>query len=253
MKKPSRFYHCANYLFLGLIINMTGVPATLGNAPILTVSDCAVPDGYTQQTYPAGSFSHWVQHLPLTGSTLIHTHTGQPLESSMFHVLGVVAMPLLFSQDLEQCADFAMRFWAEYHKSTGQLDRLYLFNYDGSKSIFSKSGLSYANFLKRAFSNSNSHSLKQGCHTITETELMPGDVIVQNRNGGIGHVSMVMNACSSPGKEPLYLIGFSFMPAQEFHIESAGEYGKDGWFPLAGFYHYLRDHMNYGDPVLRRF
>ena len=44
------------------------------------------------------------------------------------------------------------------------------------------------------------------------------------------------------------------MPAQQFHIERADDrYGKEGWFTLEGYEQYLRENLNYGDPVLRRF
>jgi hypothetical protein len=79
-------------------------------------------------------------------------------------------------------------------------------------------------------------------------------MIVQNENGGIGHVSMIMDACKNEKGEELYLIGYSFMPAQEFHIEGARpEYGKDGWFSIEGYYRYLADYLDLGKPVLRRF
>jgi hypothetical protein len=63
-----------------------------------------------------------------------------------------------------------------------------------------------------------------------------------------------MNICTSPEGQILYLIGFSFMPAQEFHIEKADDkYGISGWFTLEGYYQYLTLHLNLGTPVLRRY
>jgi hypothetical protein len=163
-------------------------------------------------------------------------------------------MPLLFQSNLEQCADFAMRFWAEYHKATGELDRLYLFDYRGNRNLFKLSGKSYLQFLKTAFANANSHSLKQGCKSVDASDLMPGDLFVQNERGGIGHVSVVLDACQMRDGKRLYLIGYSFMPAQEFHIEKAREsYGIEGWFTLDGYVRYLEDFLDFGAPVLRRF
>ena len=79
-------------------------------------------------------------------------------------------------------------------------------------------------------------------------------MIVQNETGGIGHVSIVMNVAASEGKPDLYLIGFSFMPAQEFHIERASaRYGVGGWFTMDGFQRFLKDRLDLGEPVLRRF
>jgi hypothetical protein len=163
-------------------------------------------------------------------------------------------MPLLFQSDIEQCADFCMRFWGEYHHASDKLNELCLFDYNGRKQSFPSSGKSFKEFLRWAFVHANSYSLKEGCRGVTEPDLQPGDLIVQNERGGIGHVSMIMDVCTSRTGEKRYLIGFSFMPAQEFHIEKArSPYGEGGWFTLAGYYHYLRDSINVGTPVLRRF
>jgi hypothetical protein len=219
-----------------------------------------VPAGYARIHYPAGSYSNWIQSLPLKRNKEIAVYNGDTINTSdigmnfSYNVFAVVRMPLLFKADLEQCADFSMRFWAEYHKASGKLDRLYLFNYSGKRQLFSASGLSYTQFVKRAFANTNSFSLKNGCAEVADAQLGPGDMFVQNRRGGIGHVSVVVDVCESKGSDRLYLIGYSFMPAQEFHIEKASDdYGNAGWFTLQGYKKYLSDHLDFGTPVLRRF
>jgi hypothetical protein len=212
------------------------------------------PKEFQRELYPAGSYSHWIQDLPLKSQPIILNYKKQVVESELYRVFGVVRMPLLFQSDLEQCADFAMRLWAEYHKSSDTLDKLFLFDYSGHKALFAKSGKSYINFLKQAFANTNSHSLKNGCKPVTANEIIPGDMFVQNERGGIGHVSVVLDACKSKQGKRLFLIGYSFMPAQEFHIEKASDsYGAEGWFTIEGYTQYLRDYLNYGKPELRRF
>jgi hypothetical protein len=102
--------------------------------------------------------------------------------------------------------------------------------------------------------HANSHSIKKGAKELSAQDLQPGDMIVQNEGVGIGHVSVIMSVSQSRTGEKLFLIGFSFMPAQEFHIEYAKpKYGKDGWYTLEGFYWYLKENLNLGEPVLRRF
>lgn len=217
------------------------------------VSHVAAPSGYEPLTYEAGSYSRFIQRLPLKESKTILNHKGGRV-SSFYNIFYVIDLPLLFKGDLEQCADYAMRLWAEYYKDKGKLNSLYLFNYDGSKSLFNKAGLSYEKFLFQRFNYSNSYSLKAGAGRITEGELRPGDLIVQNETGGIGHVSIIFNICRNKQGEKLYLIGYSFMPAQEIHIEKAtSQYGKAGWFTLEGYYRYLDEYLPYGKPLLRRF
>lgn len=213
-----------------------------------------VPSGCQRESYTSVSYSNWIQNLQLKAKPIILDYRGQSVESQFYKIFGVVNMPLLFKADLEQCADFAMRLWAEYHKSAGTLDKLYLFDYSGQRKPFAQSGKSYAGFLKQAFAYSNSHSLKSGCKTITPDAIIPGDMFVQNTKGGIGHVSVVVDVCHSKQGKKLYLIGYSFMPAQEFHIEKAEDkYGVAGWFAYEGYIQYLLDNLNYGKPELRRF
>jgi hypothetical protein len=213
-----------------------------------------VPRDYQRMVYPNDSFSNWIQNLPLKTGNSIIDYRGHNVESGFYNVLGVIRMPLMFKSDLEQCADFAMRFWAEFHREKGKLDKLFLFDYSGNKKYFSRSGETFSKFLKAAFANTNSHSLKKGCVPVSPSDLMPGDLFVQNARGGVGHVSVIMDICQSADGERLFLVGYSFMPAQKFHIEKAtDDYGVEGWFTFEGYKQYLRDHLDYGEPVLRRF
>ena len=218
------------------------------------------PAGYSRVSYPAGSYADWIQNLPLKNSKVIISYSADTIRvawgdgGSTYRIFAVVKMPLLFRADLEQCADFAMRFWAEYHRQTNRLDKLYLFNYSGQRQMFAASGLTFTRFVKRAFANSNSFSLKKGCAEVADSLLAPGDMFVQNQSGGIGHVSVIVDACTSDRGDRLFLVGYSFMPAQEFHIEKAdSEYGIGGWFTFEGYKKYLKDNLDFGAPMLRRF
>lgn len=220
------------------------------------VSDLPLPDGYIRYSYERASYSHWLQHAPLKRTKTIALYDGREYDdgSNWYKIAAVLDLPLLFDQDLEQCADFAMRLWAEYHAATGQLERLYLFNYDGTKNKFKGGEKGYRSFLRLAMANSNSHSIKIGAKKVLPTELRPGDMFVQNTNGGIGHVSVIIDAAKSKiaGKPDLFRVGFSFMPAQEFHIEEAPTH--NGWFTRDGFEALLEQQLgSLGKPVLRRF
>lgn len=219
-----------------------------------TLSDIPAPDGYTPVICPPKSYSSWITHLPLRSGNEIRMYTGDTLFNTLYHVYAVIDMPLLFQQDLEQCADWALRFWAEYHKQKGMLDKLKLMDYNGKPKIFSQSGQSFRQFFKWTAAHANSYSIKTGAGQVSKGDLKPGDMVVQNERGGIGHVSIIMNVCTSAQQDTLLLIGYSFMPAQEFHIEKAQfGYGKGGWYSLKGFYRFLKENLDVGDPVLRRF
>jgi hypothetical protein len=218
------------------------------------LADIPVPAGCARIEYPSDSFARWIRSLPLKSDPRVKLYDGNYLPQSRYSLFAVLDVPLLFRADLEQCADFCMRLWADYHKAGNALDRLYLFSYDGGRTYFRDSGKAYAEFLRWAFSNANSYSLKRGCSEISRDRLAPGDLIVQNDTGGIGHVSMIMDACSDAQGRKLFLMGFSFMPAQEFHVEKAPSgYGAGGWFDIQGYLRYLSLYYDYGAPGLRRF
>lgn len=218
------------------------------------IKDIPVPSGFFRKQFSANSFSYWLQNLPLKQDKIIRKYDGSELINTNYSVLAVVDKACLFKQDLEQCADFCMRLWSDYHKENNKLNELYLFEYSGKKNFFRQELQTYNTFLKESFANANSYSLKTGCKEIGEYNLQPGDLIVQNRNGGIGHVSMIMDVCENKDGLKLFLIGYSFMPAQEFHIEHAAYgYGFKGWFTLPGYYKFLEEKLPYGEPTLRRF
>jgi len=216
------------------------------------VNDLPLPMDYERLEFSEKSFSRWVQNMPLKDDKSIKSYVGQELQS-FYNVFAVIDLPLLFTSDLEQCADYAMRLWAEYHKSTEKEEDLYLFNYNGSKKMFSSGD--FESFLRQAMASSNSYSLKMGCTIITyEQDLIPGDMLVQNETGGIGHVSVILDICENSAGKRLYLIGYSFMPAQEMHIERALQgMGENGWFTLEGYNKYLDLILPFGTPVFRRF
>ncbi len=240
------------YFFIIFIILLFILVPGPGTGKI--VKNIAVPDGYSRIKYSVDSYSHWIQNLPLKSKKEIRLYDGSIKSPGFYKIFEVVNLAIMFRQDLEQCADFCFRFWAEYHKQKNILNRLYLFNYSGKKKYFKSSNKKYKQFVKWAFVYSNTHSIKKGGKKISESDLRPGDMIVQNRDGGIGHVSVIMDICKSNNDHRLYLIGYSFMPAQEFHIEKADKMnGKQGWFTIEGYYKYLETLFDFGRPVLRRF
>ncbi|XDD51870.1 DUF4846 domain-containing protein [Leptospira sp. WS92.C1] len=217
------------------------------------VNEIEPPSHANRIRYPQHSFPDFVQNLPLKSEKVLWTHDQKNI-IGRYDTIAVVDLPLLFKDDLEQCADYSMRVWAEYHKQNGSLNRFYLFDYNGNRKQFRGSGLSYVAFLRKVFVSSNSYSLKRGGAAIQETDLRPGDLFVQNENGGIGHVSMILDTAVGKEGKKFYLIGFSFMPAQEMHIEKApNQFGAKGWFTYNGFISYLKESYPYGTPMLRRF
>ncbi|MBN2442708.1 MAG: hypothetical protein JXJ04_15235 [Spirochaetales bacterium] len=218
------------------------------------VKDIPTPPGYKRIIYNENSFPRWLRQLPIKSGTDIIAFDGTTVSAHSFNLLAVVAKPLLFHTDLEQCADFCMRFWAEYFRDSGQSDLLYLFDYKGQRKYFTESTMDFTAFLRTAMSFTNPHSLQRGSQCVENTP-EPGNFFIQADNPSKGHTSLILDACRNSKGDRLYLIGFGYMPAQEFHIEKAyPDYGKAGWFSLKGYKQYLRDfYSDYGEIHLRRF
>lgn len=237
--------------FLFFLSCFLSVNATAQEAPQVKTLPLPKSD-YTRFEAQEGSFSAFVQDLPVQKGQYVASVRGRIFCPDM---LAKVNIPLLFpDRDLEQCADWAMRLWADYHRQKQRLSDLYLFNYGGEKQYFKAQQRSFASFLKWAFAYSNSYSLKQGTIPIREDELRPGDLLVQNETGGIGHVSVILDQCQNTEGATRYRVGFSFMPAQEMRIlEAPARYGTDGWYTLDGIRAHLK--ADYFDipVVLRRF
>ncbi|NNL77096.1 MAG: hypothetical protein HKO68_12245 [Desulfobacterales bacterium] len=221
-----------------------------------TIKNIPVPDGYERIRFDKKSFSHYLQSLPLKESKNIYKWNGKKVLGVLYNIYAVVDKPLLFKSDLEQCADFCMRFWADFHKNQNKLDRLFLYDYSGKKKYYKGSNKTYKRFLRWQMAYSNSYSIKKGANKVQTNTLQPGDMFVQNKDGGIGHVSLVVDSAKNSIGKQIYLIGYGFMPAQEFHIEKAKRgYGSGGWFTKKGYEKYLSEFpfSPYGKPVMRRF
>ncbi len=241
-----RFVGIASLHLLASIASLAGAPRS--------VSDIPTPSGCSRTELQAGSYGAWLRGLPVKDGCEILAYDGSKVENEPYRVLAVLGLPLLFRSDLEQCADWCFRLWAEYHRENGKLAGLYLFDYGGRRRKYAGSGKSFRGFLRWIMANANSHSLKRGCSAVDTANLMPGDMLVQNRDGGVGHVSVILDACRDRNGSEYFLIGYGFMPAQEFHIERSGSgQGEGGWFTLAGYHDYLKAHFDFGEPAYRRF
>ena len=221
------------------------------------VSDIAVPEGFERTIAASSSYASYLRSLPIKRDKKIQLWNGDYLPKNTYEQIAVVDLPLLFDQDLEQCADFSMRFWAEYLRKANTLNKLSLYDFYGNKKPFLKSGKSFRDYLYWHMSYSNSYSLKLGATKVSLlSELRAGDMFVQNDSEeAIGHVSVVVDEAQNSFGHKVYLVGYSYMPAQQFHIEKADEeHGLNGWFTAEGYRRYAIEMFGtFGAPVLMRF
>lgn len=244
--------------FKTTILAVLVLGTTVFSQQAITIGALETPQAYTRIVYAENSYPSFLRSLPLKGSKEIRKWDGKLLKSSwvLYDVLAVLEVPLLYNEDIEQCADFSMRLWSEYLKDLDQLENLSLFDYNGTPKPYTESGKSFEKYLRWHMAFSNSHSIKKGANIVGADDLQPGDMFVQNATGGIGHVSVIVDAAVNAGGDKVFLVGFGYMPAQEFHIEKAKKkFGPDGWFTLEGYLEFLDglQFNRYGKPLLMRY
>lgn len=101
------------------------------------VNEIALPSESTRIRFKKNSFPDFVQNLPLKSDRTLWTYKKENI-IRRYDTIAILDVPLLFQSDLEQCADYTMRIWAEYHKQNNHLNRLYLFDYNGNQKFFPK-------------------------------------------------------------------------------------------------------------------
>jgi len=179
--------------------------------------------------------------------------------------------------DLQQCADVAVRLYAEYRWAAGTANGLKMPLQNGQhiawrdwrRGIRGKVVGSRHRFTRRAAADASystfrgylayvmnwlgSAGIKQGARAVGRADVKAGDLYVQNSTGSIGHVSVMLDQCvldTRKGHRRLYLVAEGFMPAQDTHVmlPSRGE-GLGAWFTLDGL---AAHHARFGPGVFRR-
>ena len=199
----------------------------------------ALPQGYQRIALAKGSFGEWLRHLPLYDKQRkVKLYDGRDKPSQQLHQ-AVVRMDV-GNADLQQCADAIMRLVAEYHYSKKEYAAIH-FNYtsghrisfddwrkgkrpvvQGNKVTFVKNGRKsddYNNFktyLRNVFSYAGTASFSKELKPKAIQDIMPGDIFIQG--GFPGHAVLVLDVATNAQDEKIFLIGQSYMPAQDFHI-----------------------------------
>jgi len=255
------------------VFGMTAV-ATAANV----VETFSAPAGYTRVAADSGSFTHYLRQLNILPDTAKVRRFDGSAVTSWPRSVRVLDLPFLFHSDLEQCADVGYRLFSDYARSTG-LDSLLHFKLQNGQAIYwnrwkrgkhlrydarhdrhittgaspDSSDGAYLNFLHYLFQWTGSAAMKAYLKPVAEDQLQPGDVIVQNTTGGMGHVSIIIDKCVNLRGDALYLIANGWTPAQTPFIWKAEEGNGSGyWFTIAGYRRHLAP-FNFGPFSLRSF
>ncbi|QDE86703.1 DUF4846 domain-containing protein [Myxococcus xanthus] len=216
----------------------------------------APPEGYTRVPVVKGSFGAWLRGLPLRpDGTPVLSHQGGRILASDDARLAAVAELDVGTANLQQCADSVIRLHAEWLWASGKRERLaYRFTSGhlaewpryaegdrarvaGSKVSWVRgaapdaSRASFRAWLDMVFTYAGTHSLESLKGRPSREDVRPGDFFVLG--GSPGHAVLVLDVAANAAGKKVALLGQGFMPAQDFHVLSAG--GDTGpWFPLEG-------------------
>jgi hypothetical protein len=217
------------------------------------------PKGY-RRVQGQDEFGEWLRHIPLKpAGTKVHTYNGEVTARSerfFMDVAGVVDMDVPYAS--QQCADAIMRLKAEFHFARGEYDKIQFpigrqslkyKNYAGRN--FGSRGR-FMSYLKSVFARLGTASMKRDLTPIAKTDLRIGDMNVQNKSGGIGHIFLIMDIAKDDQGRLLYLLGQSSMPAMDFHIIQIPRYDSP-WVDMDWLQARLGYQSEFGAGVYRRF
>jgi hypothetical protein len=200
------------------------------------------PQGYRRVETPNESFGHWLKHLPVKpGKPPVRLFNGARKGNQDAHV--AVLDIDVGKRNLQQCADAAIRVWAEYLLSIHREDLVCFRTAAGSRAKWSKWREGYRpsrskprtwrksarptagyhafkKYLTKVFGIANSASILAQMEKVgDQMDVHHGDVYIQGASKqGYGHVVIVMDVAENRKGEKVFLLAQSYMPAQEIHI-----------------------------------
>jgi len=196
------------------------------------------PVGYDRKPAGDGTFITFLRNLPLKpAGTKVRYFNGEIKNDEVYDA--VVDMEIT-ADDLQQCADAAIRLRAEYLYSVRAFDKIsfsltngfwvdytkwrsgYRVLVDGNKTSWqltappSDSYAEFRKYLDFVFIYAGTLSLSQTMLKKQVRDIAAGDVFVQG--GSPGHAVMVVDIAENKKGEKIFLLAQSYMPAQEIQI-----------------------------------
>lgn len=199
------------------------------------------PKGYKRIKSENYSFAQYLRNLKLKpGGAKVKYYNGTFKPNNDIYE-AVVDLPI-GNRDLHQCADAIMRLRAEYLWNNKSYDQIH-FNFtngfrvdysewmkgkrvivNGNQTSWSKKAAptnNYSTFWKYMqiiFCYAGTLSLSQELTPIKLEDMQIGDIFIQG--GSPGHAIIVVDMATNTSGEKIFILGQSYMPAQETQILS---------------------------------
>lgn len=209
------------------------------------------PSGFSRPASASGDLVYYLRNLPLkTAGSEVLLYSGQPKSNQEDHA--AVFDLSLSNRDLQQCADSAIRIYAEYYWSIGAYDKIsfqltngFVMNYtkwrDGNRikvdgndvrwykyKAYNDTHEEFLNYLDMVFAYAGTLSLTAECKSISVDELLPGDLFLQG--GSPGHCVLVVDMAMDSQGNKCYLLAQGYMPAQDFHVIKNPLHPENPWY-----------------------
>ncbi|MBR5763723.1 MAG: hypothetical protein IKX93_03785, partial [Bacteroidaceae bacterium] len=175
-----------------------------------TIGDLPLPAGYTR--VQCDGYGNFLRKIKLTGDRTVHTFDGLIINyQNAYAVLDID----VGDKDLQQCADAAMRLWAEYLYGIKAYNRIYFTALGSGKPLrFSTwaqrhKSYSYATFRKyldNVFTYCNSTSMGKEMKPVAPKDLKVGDCFVYVNERFYGHVVTVVDMAVNAKGEKIFMV-----------------------------------------------
>lgn len=199
-----------------------------------------LPKGYERITASTGTFEHYLRHLPLKPSgSPVNYFDGRIKENNRIYE-AVIDLEI-GKKDLHQCADALMRLRAEYLWNQKAYDQIH-FNFtngfrveytewmkgrrmivEGNSTKWddnyapSNTKKDFWDYMELIFTYAGTASLEKELKPVAFSKMKIGDVLIQG--GFPGHAVIVLDMAVNPQNgRKVYLLGQSYMPAQELQV-----------------------------------
>jgi hypothetical protein len=214
------------------------------------------PPGAKRVSVSAGSYAHWLRHLPLLPpNTPVRRYDGSEISWATQMTAAVVDLDV-GTEDLQQCMDSIIRLRAEYHWSRGRPDAIRFpyagglhFSFDewrrglrprknaagkqelapsAAPSDGRKSLLKYLRFMFAMTGTAHYPSAPR----VAFEKLEAGDFFLEPSPSPqqLGHALVILDIARDTSGRTWALVGQGFTPAQDFHILRASS--SSAWFEL---------------------
>ncbi len=185
-----------------------------------------LPQGFKRTQ--TNSFGNYLRSISLKSDKTVYLYNGEKKgnQSAQYAVLDIS----VGNENLQQCADAAMRLRAEWLFKTKQYDKIVFNAVSGDPLQFSPP-YNYIHLMKHmkvVFGFCNSWSLEKQLKKKSIMDIQIGDVLI--KGGFPGHVVMVVDMVVNRKGEKLMMLAQSYMPAQDIHILKGPI--NEVWYPV---------------------